>query len=388
MGFNNLNRLTSVARSDGPTRTLTHDARGNVLRQGYFSQGGVEFTYDHANQPITMSRSATGTFQYDGNYKRVKQTINGETIYSVYSRSGALLFRRNNSDSTKTTDYFQLGGRTVVRLEGGGSSLVVTYPHTDHLGTAAAATDNSGAVIWREAFTPYGEVWGPEAAANDNQRGFTGHIRDTASGLTYMQARYYDPECGCFLSPDPVGFAEGGPDYFARYPYVNNNPVNFWDPDGRRRQDGPGVERRADAMAAVGREMMSPEQRAFRGGLSMGLEGRAAMIEAGTQGADKFFHCRTMCEITQEFGPIRLNLWAICEKQWISYLKMLPNLRLRQINLPIRWVEMLEQEVQILVPIPVVFWPLEVLMILNLKLAQHQWTPLGSRHSSNQITLW
>jgi hypothetical protein len=36
-----------------------------------------------------------------------------------------------------------------------------------------------------------------------------------------------------FLSADPVGFQEGGPDYFNRYVYAGNNPVNNIDPDGR-----------------------------------------------------------------------------------------------------------------------------------------------------------
>jgi|GEM_PF-5581283 len=30
------------------------------------------------------------------------------------------------------------------------------------------------------------------------------------ASVTYMQARYYDPVIGRFLSNDPVGFAEGG----------------------------------------------------------------------------------------------------------------------------------------------------------------------------------
>jgi|GEM_PF-3818336 len=48
-----------------------------------------------------------------------------------------------------------------------------------------------------------------------------------------MQARYYDQVVGRFLSNDPVGFAEGGVDYFNRYSYTANDPVNNFDPDGR-----------------------------------------------------------------------------------------------------------------------------------------------------------
>jgi len=70
-------------------------------------------------------------------------------------------------------------------------------------------------------------------AANRDNEGYTGHIDDAGTGLTYMQARFYDPAIGRFLSNDPVGFMEGGPNHFNRYMYTYNDPVNLVDPDGR-----------------------------------------------------------------------------------------------------------------------------------------------------------
>jgi RHS repeat-associated protein len=68
---------------------------------------------------------------------------------------------------------------------------------------------------------------------NDDQGVFTGHIRDADTGLSYMQARYYDPVMGRFLSVDPVGYGGGtGTGMFGRYSYVGNDPVNGVDPTG------------------------------------------------------------------------------------------------------------------------------------------------------------
>ena len=106
--------------------------------------------------------------------------------------------------------------------------------HADHLGSPVAATDQSGAILWAEQFSPYGESI-PGSAANPDDEGFTGHIQDTGTGLTYMQARDYDPVIGRFLSNDPVGFAEGGVQYFNRYAYTVNDPVNNIDPTGNYR---------------------------------------------------------------------------------------------------------------------------------------------------------
>jgi hypothetical protein len=47
-----------------------------------------------------------------------------------------------------------------------------------------------------------------------------------------MQARYYDPLIGRFLSIDPVGFSPAQPFMFGRYTYVGNDPVNAIDPFG------------------------------------------------------------------------------------------------------------------------------------------------------------
>jgi hypothetical protein len=47
-------------------------------------------------------------------------------------------------------------------------------------------------------------------------------------GLQLLEARYYDPEVGRFLSPDPIGFLDG----LNLYAYCGNNPVGFVDPLG------------------------------------------------------------------------------------------------------------------------------------------------------------
>ena len=55
---------------------------------------------------------------------------------------------------------------------------------------------------------------------------------DPESGLYYYGGRYYDPELGRFISPDPFVPGPGEPQSFNRYSYVGNNPVNYIDPSG------------------------------------------------------------------------------------------------------------------------------------------------------------
>src|SRR5260370_32006701 len=64
--------------------------------------------------------------------------------------------------------------------------------------------------------------------------GFTGQHADSASGLDYYNARYYDPLAGQFASADTV-LPGGGYDIWglSRYAYVEDNPETRSDPTGR-----------------------------------------------------------------------------------------------------------------------------------------------------------
>jgi RHS repeat-associated protein len=53
------------------------------------------------------------------------------------------------------------------------------------------------------------------------------------SGLVYLQARYYDPQLGRFLSTDPVDPDPQTGMNFNRYAYAENNPYSRIDRNGR-----------------------------------------------------------------------------------------------------------------------------------------------------------
>jgi RHS repeat-associated protein len=105
------------------------------------------------------------------------------------------------------------------------------YYYTDAQGTVLAKADAQGNIIATYDYAPYGvQVMGvpPSGPA-----GYTGHVSDVESGFVYMQARYYDPAVGRFLSVDPLSPAQGNLSNFNRYDYANDDPINHIDPDGR-----------------------------------------------------------------------------------------------------------------------------------------------------------
>jgi RHS repeat-associated protein len=111
------------------------------------------------------------------------------------------------------------------------TSEAVYYVHTDRLGSAVVITDTTAKTVSASDYKPYGA--GATKQEKPEAPGFTGHYEDPLTGLTYMQARYYDADLGVFLSVDSAMPVPGNLFNFGRYGYANANPLSFIDPDGR-----------------------------------------------------------------------------------------------------------------------------------------------------------
>lgn len=127
----------------------------------------------------------------------------------------------------------------------------ITYYYTSPQGTVLAKADASGTIISSADYRPYGT----QALGTPEQGpGYTGHVNDVDSGLIYMQARYYDPSVGRFLSVDPVDPKLGDIYNFNRQAYANNNPSSRMDPDGKVTCDDNSCTLEATTIAGRGLE--------------------------------------------------------------------------------------------------------------------------------------
>jgi RHS repeat-associated protein len=156
-----------------------------------------------------------------------------------YSQAGQYLFgwKKTPAGAETTQENVYLGGSLVATIDHdwpNNAVLATKYQHTDALGSPVATTDASGALIERTNYEPYGSAINKTV----DGIGYTGHVMDGATGLAYMQQRYYDPALGRFLSVDPVAANSNVGVNFNRYWYANNNPYRFIDPDGRDPRSG------------------------------------------------------------------------------------------------------------------------------------------------------
>jgi hypothetical protein len=73
----------------------------------------------------------------------------------------------DEATDNKRTDYADVGGVSLRLSQTGAGAVVPVWTHADTLGSAVAATDAAGAVLWRES---------PAAAA-----AFSAYDRSTGS---------------------------------------------------------------------------------------------------------------------------------------------------------------------------------------------------------------
>ncbi|BBA32302.1 cell-wall associated Rhs family protein with YD-repeats [Methylocaldum marinum] len=109
--------------------------------------------------------------------------------------------------------------------EGVGPALIYSV-HTDPLGTPRELTDTDGRIAWSARYSAWGQRLGPVLLEADRHTPFAtdcplrypGQYADDETGLHYNTFRYYDPEIGRFISPDPIGLVGG----FNLYQYAPN----------------------------------------------------------------------------------------------------------------------------------------------------------------------
>ena len=204
---------------------LVYDLNGNVTQAGTRS---VVWNADNLPSRVTLSGFRTD-FTYDGFGERLKKTSSqGTSLYPFgddYEITGGVV-----------TKYISVEGLGVIakRVGNGPAGAVTYWIHTDRLGSIQAVTSSgsnpqypAGTVVWRRTYRPFGETLAQSGPLAES-RGWIDQRNDTETGLTYLHARYFDPQLGTFLSADPIG-VEGG---MNQYGYGLGDPVNSFDASG------------------------------------------------------------------------------------------------------------------------------------------------------------
>ncbi len=217
--------LTHVGGTTAGYQKYWYDANGNATKR--ITDAPYDLIYDAENRLTQLKKNGavSGTYVYDGDGVRVKETAGGVTRVFI----GAY-FEWTGSTTTMKRYYYAGGTRVAMRT----GSSTLNYLLSDHLGSQALTLTNAGARFNPNTelrYMPYG-VARYTAGATPTTFNFTGQRKDSGSGLLFYNARWYDPVVGRFLSPDTIVPSPGDPQSLNRYAYVLNNPVKYRDPSG------------------------------------------------------------------------------------------------------------------------------------------------------------
>lgn len=236
--YDSFNKLLSSQSAD-----YSHDANGNRIRKVDTDLGEVtSYSYDALNRLTSAkfypegadSPSWSANYQYDAFNRRIGKQVTGTlTEDNEYLWSGGRLlaeYTRGTNTPERRYHYIESSFAPVAYSEAGNTYTV----HSDYLDTPKVLTDSSGNVVWSSQLSPYGrtnEKTDPDGDGRTvifNVR-FPGQYHDYETGLNYNWNRTYDPERGQYLQTDPIGL-KGGSNTFS---YANQNPIRFYDADGR-----------------------------------------------------------------------------------------------------------------------------------------------------------
>jgi RHS repeat-associated protein len=240
-----------AARVERPLAPAANDAfysydalgrrRGDVAeRDGFGRQSGrgsQRLAYDDAHRliEVTEGGKTVARYRYDALGNRIAKIVDGHTTYYLYDTAHRLVGEAGE-DGQVRAQYLYAGTRpyAVLKAAGAGQARSLYAVHADQRGLPLAVTDEGRKVVWQGEFDAFGNVRKVESQEAANDRRFemplrmAGQYEDAETGLFYNVHRYYDPQRGHYLTPDPIGMG-GGADSYA---YVDSNPLAGVDPHG------------------------------------------------------------------------------------------------------------------------------------------------------------
>ncbi|NGX47001.1 MAG: tRNA nuclease WapA [Chlamydiae bacterium] len=265
------NALSQLISEKGEIeRSYSYDSIGNRLKKNNSS-----YKINDCNQ-IIEADGVSYTFDPNGNL--ASKTVQGETWVFEHNVFNQLILIKDPHQTSIAFTYDLQGKRLSKKIEGKGRSGVFRYFYLGQ--TEIGCIDKKGAItelrvpsnpnhpesssyisfeIQKEAYVPIYDLQGNVACLVDSQRRkiiesyrysvfgeeeiinhrgreivnsavgnpwrYRGNRTDQETGLICIGCRYYDPEIGRWISPDPAGYLDG-PDL---YVYCRNNPLTYID---------------------------------------------------------------------------------------------------------------------------------------------------------------
>lgn len=255
--YNGLNQLLKAKTTKGDTVkndiSYEYDVNGNQIKETDKETGdSVENTYDVENRlsTVTVTKksgtsgnetvSLTQVNLYNGEGQRIQKKEAGEVTNYFYEdgmvsyTTGADTGEKLIQNLSGLEDNVIYAEQKVTGTDGTPSDYQDFLYTKDIQGSTSSILnkDTKGELSYE--YDDFGETSIHGNSALKNEICYTGGIYDESTGLYYLNARYYDPENGRFLTEDTYRGEVNEPDTLHLYAYCANDLINYVDPSGHK----------------------------------------------------------------------------------------------------------------------------------------------------------
>ena len=240
--YNGLDQLKTSTKEKGTAveevRQYDYDMNGNQTDVKNTKTGENQtYVYDAENRLSQVSVTKDGKTAviqqniYNGEGQRI-QKVDGDEMTNYYYQDGVAAYTTDAYGNQNSQNLIGTEGNVLATERFKGDDTQYYLYNKDIQGSTTSLVKEDGSVDATYQYTDFGEttIHGDDQA--DNEVCYTGGIYDQTTGLYYLNARYYDPEEGRFLTEDTYRGENDQPDTQHLYVYCANNPVNYVDPSG------------------------------------------------------------------------------------------------------------------------------------------------------------
>ncbi|MGV8002723.1 RHS repeat-associated core domain-containing protein [Photorhabdus temperata subsp. temperata] len=208
-----------------------HDPHGNITRREGRMRKTQDYRYDGDNRLIVaVIGNTTARYHYDALGRRIRKVvkigIDGLARYEqtdfVWHGLRLLQEREAKNGETQTYCYESHDSYTpLASIVTRGTIHDYFWYHTDINGAPLEVTDEDGKIAWAGKYNVFGELngpplahftdpaWSPKGFGFRQNLRYAGQYFDKETELHFNTYRYYAPEIGRFITPDPDWLGRG-----------------------------------------------------------------------------------------------------------------------------------------------------------------------------------
>lgn len=210
----------------------------------------LNIVYNMFKKPLKIEETGVDkvSFKYNDSHFRTAMFYGGlqddmtqRQFRKDYNFDGSVEITTNNITGESTFVFFVGGDAYTAPLvyKDNGTVQEYLYLHRDYQGSILAISNQTGNIVEKRLFDPWGNIVKVQDGQSNNlqgltvlDRGYTGHEHIQSIGIINMNGRLYDPKLHRFLSPDNNIQDPYNAQNYNRYGYALNNPLKFTDPSG------------------------------------------------------------------------------------------------------------------------------------------------------------